>query len=94
MTASVKSTAKPRGSFACRRLAKHEPYRLTGAAAPLAIKSQEHGRQPGSFIAGFVKGPESTPAVLFPPPKVPANYQPVHQFTEPLRTGAIPCLSL
>ncbi|KAL3162454.1 hypothetical protein ABBQ32_010121 [Trebouxia sp. C0010 RCD-2024] len=67
-----------------RRVARHEPYRLTGAAAPLAIKSQEHGRQPCGFIAGFVRGPDSTPTTVFPPPKVPADYQPVHKFTEPL----------
>lgn len=73
--------------IAYRRAARHEPYRLTGAAAPLAIKSQEHGRQPGAFIAGFVRGPDSTPAAVYPPPKVPANYQPVHKFTEPLRAG-------
>ena len=79
---------------ACRRVAKNEPYRLTGAAAPLAIKSQEHGRQPGSFIAGFIKGPDSAPATVFPPPQVPASYQPVHKFTEPLHAGARPCLRL
>lgn len=73
--------------FACRRVARDEPYRLTGAAAPLAIKSREHGRQPGSFIAGFIQGAASAPVPVFPPPKVPVNYQPVHKFTEPLRAG-------
>ena len=86
---SIKVTldAMSHPSVACRRVARSEPYRLTGAAAPLAIHSKEHGRQPGAFIAGFVKGEGSTPPPLFPPPKVPASYQPVHKFTEPLRTG-------
>lgn len=66
---------------------KAEPYRLTGAAAPLAITSKEQGRQPGSLIAGFVKGGDSAPVAVFPAPKVPADYQPVHRFAEPLRSG-------
>ncbi|KAL0047130.1 hypothetical protein WJX82_007461 [Trebouxia sp. C0006] len=71
-----------------RRVQKAEPYRLTGAADPLAIQSKEHGRQPGSFIAGFVKGADATPFAVFPAPKVPASYQPVHKFAGPLLTGA------
>lgn len=71
----------------CRRVQKAEPYRLTGAAAPLAIQSKEHGRQPGSFIAGFVKGANAAPFAIFPAPKVPASYQPVHKFAGPLLTG-------
>lgn len=71
-----------------RRVQKAEPYRLTGAAAPLAIQSREHGRQPGSFITGFVKGANAAPFAVFPPPKVPASYQPVHKFAGPLLTGA------
>ncbi len=70
-----------------RRVQKAEPYRLTGAAAPLAIQSKEHGRQPGSFIAGFVKGASAAPFAVFPAPKVPASYQPVHKFAGPLLTG-------
>ncbi len=70
-----------------RRVQKAEPYRLTGAAAPLAIQSKEHGRQPGSFIAGFVKGADAAPFAVFPAPKVPASYQPVHKFAGPLLTG-------
>ncbi len=70
-----------------RRVQKAEPYRLTGAAAPLAIQSKEHGRQPGSFIAGFVKGADAAPFAVFPAPKVPASYQPLHKFAEPLLTG-------
>ena len=71
----------------CRRVQKAEPYRLTGAAAPLAIQSKEHGRQPGSFIAGFVKGANAAPFAIFPAPKMPASYQPVHKFAGPLLTG-------
>ena len=71
----------------CRRVQKAEPYRLTGAAAPLAIQSKEHGRQPGSLIAGFVKGANAAPFAVFPAPKVPASYQPVHKFAGPLLTG-------
>ena len=70
-----------------RRVQKAEPYRLTGAADPLAIQSKEHGRQPGSFIAGFVKGADATPFAVFPGLKVPASYQPVHKFAGPLLTG-------
>ena len=73
-----------------RRVQKAEPYRLTGAAAaPLAIQAKEHGRPPGSFIAGFVKGAGAAPFPLFPAPKVPPSYQPVHKFAEPLRTGIV-----
>lgn len=71
----------------CRRAQKAEPYRLTGAPAALAIESKEHGRQPGSFIAGFVKGADAAPLAVFPAPKVPASYQPIHKFPEPMRTG-------
>ena len=73
--------------FLYRRVQKAEPYRLTGAAAPLAIQFKEHGRQPGSFILGFVKGPSAATFAVFPAPKVPASYQPVHKFAGPLLTG-------
>ena len=72
-----------------RRVQKAEPYRLTGAAAPLAIQAKEHGRPPGSFIAGFVKGAAAAPFPLFPAPQLPPSYQPIHKFAEPLRTGIV-----
>ena len=70
-----------------RRVQRAEPYRLTGAAAPLAIQSKEQGRPPGSFIAGFVKGKDAAPFPIFPAPRVPPGYHPMHKFAEPLRTG-------
>ena len=72
-----------------RRVQKAEPFRLTGsAAAPLAIEAKGQGLQPGSFIAGFVRGADTEPVKLFPVPKVPADYKPVHHFLEPLQTGS------
>lgn len=72
----------------CRRQKPQEPYRLTAAGpAPLAIQSKQHGKQAGAFIPGFVRGADNLPATSFPPPQVPASYQPMHKFDQPLQTG-------
>lgn len=75
----------------CRRQKAAEPYRLTaGGPAPLAIHSKEHGRRPGSCIPGFVRGADAVAGASYPPPQVPASYQPVHTFEQPMQTG-VPC---
>lgn len=78
--------------WSCRRQKPTEPYRIAAAGpAPLAIHSKEHGKQKGSFIPGFVRGADGLPAATYPPPQVPANYQPVHKFEHPLQTGVLGC---
>lgn len=51
---------------------------LPGKAAPLSLQSSEQARQK-DMIPGFVKGKEVVTPKVFPPPKIPPDYQPVHR---------------
>ncbi len=51
---------------------------LPGKAAPLSLQSSEQARQK-DMIPGFVKAKEVVAPKVFPPPKIPADYQPIHR---------------
>lgn len=52
-------------------------FMLPGKAPPLSLQSADQARQK-DMIPGFVKAEEVVTPNVFAPPKVPADYQPIH----------------
>ena len=66
---------------------------LAGKAAPLSLQSSEQARQK-DMIPGFVKAKEVVTPKVYPPPKIPPSYRPVHQPAPQLPSGVFRYLHL
>ncbi len=62
----------------CRGPRLDPQFMLPGKAAPLSLQSSEQARQK-DMIPGFVKAKEVVTPKVFPAPKIPADYQPIHR---------------
>ena len=65
---------------------------LPGKAAPLSLQSSEQARQK-DMIPGFVKAKEVVTPKVFPAPKIPPAYQPIHQ-PAPQSSAGVPISTL
>ena len=63
-------------------------FMLPGKAAPLSLQSSEQARQK-DMIPGFVKAKEVVTPKVFPPPKIPADYQPRHRPAPQTSSGVL-----
>ena len=60
---------------------------LPGKAAPLSLQSSEQARQK-DMIPGFIRAKEVVTLRQFPPPDIPADYQPIHRPSKQPSAGA------
>ena len=60
---------------------------LPGKAAPLSLQSSEQARQK-DMISGFIRAKEVVTLRQFPPPDIPADYQPIHRPSKQPSAGA------
>ena len=60
---------------------------LPGKAAPLSLQSSEQARQK-DMIPGFIRAQEVVTLRKFPPPDIPADYQPIHRPSKQPSAGA------
>lgn len=61
---------------------------LPGKATPLSILAAGQAPQK-DIIPGFVRGAETVAPKSYPPPKIPAGYQPHHTFPEVLQPAGV-----
>ena len=61
---------------------------LPGKAAPLSLQSADQARQK-DMIPGFVKAREVVTPYVFAPPKIPADYQPIHRPSQQSLPGVL-----
>ena len=68
---------------------------LPGKATPLSILAAGQAPQK-DIIPGFIRAAETVSPKVYPPPKIPASYEPHHDFPEDAVPGepalpALPC---
>lgn len=67
-------------------------FMLPGKATPLSLQSADQTKQ-RDIIPGFIKAKETVVPKLYPPPQIPASYQPVHH-SAPAATGTFNVLNV
>lgn len=74
----------------CRGRKLDPQFMLPSKAAPLSLQSSEHARQK-DMIPGFIRAKEVVTIKVFPPPRIPANYQPIHRPSAQSLAGTCSC---
>ena len=88
MQAQPQAQAQAQLACACLQGTRLDPqHMLPGKAAPLSLQSSEQARQK-DMIPGFIRAKEVVTLRQYPPPEIPADYQPIHRPSKQPSAGA------